>query len=216
MIKILLAEDHLVVREGLKALIDEIDDFEVIGEASNGHEAISLLDAGCQADLLLTDLYMPGMNGIDLSRSASERYPRLKIIFLSMLDTEQHLMDALRNGASGYLLKNSSVDELEFAIRHVFNGHRYVSAELTTHLIDRLLRGSFLNGNGTGEQIEFSERELEVLNMIGEGRTNSEMADSLFLSRRTVEGHRQSLLDKTGCRNTPSLIRFALQNGYLR
>ncbi|WP_129715862.1 response regulator transcription factor [Pedobacter sp. SYP-B3415] len=214
MIKILLAEDHWVVREGLKALIEDISEFEVIGQASNGLEALTLLEGGTQPDVLLTDLYMPEMNGIELSRAVVGTYPQIKIIFLSMLDSEQHLIDALRSGASGYLLKNSSLNELEFAIRHVCNGNRYVSAELTTHLIERLLKGSFAQTNNN-PGIEFSERELEVLAMIGDGRTNSEMADSLFLSRRTVEGHRQSLLDKTGCRNTPSLIRFALLNGYL-
>lgn len=216
MIKIILVEDHLVVRNGIKLLLDTQENVQVIAEANNGQEAIAYLEQNIIPDIIITDINMPGMDGIQLTEQLVERYPGIKVIILSMLNNTQNVTQAFEKGAKGYLVKNVSYDELLFAINHISNGGRYLCEELAMLLLDRVMVQSagfanYENDKPTND-VELSERELEVLQLISEGHTNVEIADKLFLSKRTVEGHRQNLIEKAGVKNSASLIKYAVIN----
>lgn len=215
MIKVLLAEDHNIVRNGIKSLIDKQPDIEVVAEAIDGLEVIGKLNEGTKADIVLTDINMPQLNGLSLIEHLKEKNPEIKVIILSMLDHENYVMKAVSSGAQGYLLKSVSEDEMMFAIRHVTAGNLYVCSELTSKLLDKLSTLPDENSEGNKIAIDLSRREIEILLLIAEGFTNNEIAEKLFTSRRTVEGHRQNLLEKTGARNTATLIRFAARNGLI-
>jgi DNA-binding NarL/FixJ family response regulator len=196
--KILIVEDHIIVRNGIKLLLDNQQDIEVIAEVSNGVEALGMIGSGLMPDIILTDINMPEMDGITLIKSLRDEYPQIKIIVLSMLNNEKYVAQAFLQGCDGYLLKNVTEDEMMFALKTVTGGKRYMQ---------QVEQGS--------KQVEFSMREIEVLQLVAEGLTNAQMADKLFLSKRTIEGHRQTLLDKTGSQNSAALIRFAFMNGFL-
>jgi DNA-binding NarL/FixJ family response regulator len=157
---------------------------------------------------------MPGMDGLHMINALQMKYP---VLILSMLDHENYVMETINAGASGYLLKNISKDELLFAIRYVASGGKYICSELSFKILNRLSNlNDILPASGVNVDFELSERESEVLHLIGEGFTNNEIADKLFSSRRTIEGHRQSLMEKTGSKNTATLIKFAVQNGLIK
>ncbi|MFW0717106.1 response regulator [Pedobacter sp. N23S346] len=215
MLKIILAEDHIIVRNGIKLILESQPDVQVIGEAGNGKEVLDLIAAGTIPDIVLTDINMPEMDGITLIRELKERSPEVKTIVLSMLDNEKYVAQAFLEGSHGYLMKNVNEDEMMFALKTVYSGTKYLCCELSQVLLNRLLISSAVQTEQTHLQIELSMREIEVLHLIAKGYTNQEMADKIFLSKRTVEGHRQSLIDKTGSKNTAALIRFAVTNGYL-
>ena len=217
MIKVLLAEDHNIVRNGIKSLLDNESDMDVVGDARNGKEALQLLNEGVRPNILLVDLTMPEMGGMELIREVDKNFSGVFPIVLSMSDHEHYVNDALLAGAKGYLLKNINQDELVFAIRHIANGGKYVCSELAIRMIarDSLIpeqhNGEMQNGN-----FDFTKREMEVLKLISDGFTNNEIADKLFTSRRTVEGHRQSLIEKTGVPNSAALIMHAVRVGILK
>lgn len=211
MIRIILAEDHTIVRNGIRSLLEVDAGFSVIGEADNGQKALDLLKDGLEADIILVDLNMPGINGMELIEKLKQVAPLLKVVVLTMNDHEKYVVKAFQAGAVGYLLKMVSPNELLFAIRHIYEGGRYICHELGLRLLDIRIHQT----DTTFQDIELSKREGEILALIAEGYTNSEIAESLFTSKRTVEGHRQSLLEKTGSRNTASLIKFAIMKGLI-
>jgi len=215
MLKVILAEDHNIVRNGIRMLLENEPDFEVIGEATNGKEVLELLEGNVEAGLILADINMPIMDGMSMLRAIRVNYPNVKVIFLSMLDNEKYISQAFREGASGYVFKNVSSDELIFSLRQVNSGSRYLCTELALNLLDRSLQESPVFTTAPESKIEFSQREVEVLQLIAEGLTNTEIAEKIFISKRTVEGHRQSILEKTGSKNTATLIRFAVLNGFI-
>lgn len=217
MITLILAEDHPIVRNGIKMLLDTQENMRVIGEADNGLQVLDLIEKGIIPDIILSDITMPEMGGIELLQAVSDRYPSIKVIMLSMLNSTQNVAQAFTQGAQGYLVKNVSYDELLFAIQHVHRGRRYLSEELSMLLLEKLYKQSDLNEQSEKviQEVDLSERELEILQLIGDGYTNMEIADKLFLSKRTVEGHRQNLIDKTGTRNSPALVKFAIMNGLI-
>jgi DNA-binding NarL/FixJ family response regulator len=212
--KIILVEDHNVVRNGIRSLLEKDPALSVSGEASNGREALELLASGTQADVVLADMNMPEMNGVELIGHLNKNYPSIKVVFLSMLDHEKYIYQAFLAGASGYLIKNASANELLFALKHVSTGGKYLCSDLSFKLLDRLIYAPEA-ATGGFEGIDLSKREIEVLQLIAEGLTNTEIADKLFTSKRTVEGHRQNLIDKTGASNTAALIRLAVLNGII-
>ncbi len=216
MIKIILAEDHNIVRNGIKSLLDKEEDMTVTAEATDGLKALELIKSGVEADILLADINMPGMSGIELTTQIKKMGYKAKVILLSMLDHEKYVAQAFNAGANGYILKNVSSDELTFAIRHVCNrNERYICVELSLRMLEKLLHTPEVSTVDDLPEIEISKREGEVLALIAEGYTNQEIADRLFTSKRTVEGHRQNLIDKTGARNTAALIRYAIINGII-
>lgn len=210
MIKILLAEDHHIVRDGIRGIIDQESDMQVIYEAVNGQEVLAYLQTGDEPDLILTDMNMPEMNGMDMINNLQADYP---VLVLSMLDNENYVLDTITAGARGYLLKNVKKKELLFAIRYIFDGGTYIGSEIALKTLKRIAQINEMRSQALPSTVELSERETEVLHLIAEGFTNKEMADKLFSSRRTIEGHRLSLLEKTGSKNTARLIRFAVQHG---
>lgn len=207
MIKIILADDHLLVRNGIKMLLDTDENIEVIAELDNGREVVDLLKGGVDCDMIISDISMPEMDGMELADRLRSDYPLIKLVLLSMLNDQAHLLQAFEKGASGYLVKNIDYEELLFAVKHVHKGGRYLCDELSQLLITYLREQPQYGLDNTRalDQIEISDRELEVLHLIGEGFTNQEIADQLFLSKRTVEGHRQNLIDKTGAKKIQPL-----------
>ncbi|WP_026897790.1 response regulator [Daejeonella oryzae] len=216
MIKVLLAEDHNIVRHGIKSLLDNESDMEVIADVRNGKEAMHALGNGVLPNIILVDLNMPEMGGMELVKEVSRQYSEVFSVVLSMTDHDHYVNEALIAGAKGYLLKNVQQEELIFAIRHIADGGKYVCSELAMRIISRASHSSDQhNGEGTGNFV-FTKREMEVLKLISEGFTNNEIADKLFTSRRTVEGHRQSLIEKTGVPNSAALIMHAFRGGILK
>ncbi|MBB6107597.1 response regulator transcription factor [Mucilaginibacter lappiensis] len=215
MIHIILAEDHHIVRGGIKSLLEKEKDFVITGEATNGADVLDLLNKGTNADIILADMNMPVMGGLELTERIKNDFPQSKVIILSALDHEKYVIKAFQSGASGYLLKSVSPDELIFAIKHTHQHTAYICSELSIRFLNRLLTIPDPVSHENIQDIEFSTREIEILGLIAEGFTNQEIADKLFTSKRTIENHRQTLIDKTNSRNTVALIRFAMLNGII-
>ncbi len=212
-IKIILADDHEVVRQGLRALLEAEPDFEVIGESGNGLEAVQLVEK-LQPDVLVLDLMMPGINGIEITRQVTKRVPKTSIVIFTFYGNEVYVLDALRAGAKGYVLKESSSTELIRAIREVQAGHRYLSSPFLDLAIDSYLKKSESTTSDPYESL--TSREREVLQLAAQGLTNAEIAARLFISRRTVEIHRANLMRKLGLRTQYiQLVQYAQQRGLL-
>lgn len=216
MIRITLVEDHNIVRNGIKTLLNKEEDINVVAEAGNGQELLQQLEQGLQTDVVLTDINMPDTDGLSLCKTVKAQYPGIIIIILSMYDQVEYINQAFKNGALGYVLKNVSPDELTFALRHIcIREERYICSELAIRMLDKQIQASEITVPDNSE-FDFTKRELEILTLVSEGYTNQEIADRLYTSKRTVEGHRQSLIEKTGVRNSSALIRYALVNGLIR
>ena len=217
MINILLVEDHMVVRNGIKLLLESQDDFEVVGEASNGREALHFLASNPAPDIVLTDISMEEMDGMELLQQLKKEYQEVKVVILSMLNQINYVIEAFDYGLAGYLVKNVGYNELLFALKHIASGGRYMSEEISMLLLDQVRSGQSYTEGSIGLRMDFdiSDRELEVLKLIAEGYTNIEIADKIFLSKRTVEGHRQNLIEKAGVKNTAHLVKFAFEHGIL-
>lgn len=216
-LRVVLAEDHHIVRDGIRLLLGQEKSIKVVGEATNGTQVIDLLDEGLEVDVILADLNMPEMDGMTLIKTLKVRYPKVNIVILSMLDQQKYVFEAFSEGVMGYLLKSVGIEELLFALRQAKNGQKYLCAELGLQYLEEIFhRPGRFSEYLDQTQLDLSPREVEVLHYIGEGLTNNEIADQLFISKRTVEGHRQTLIEKTRVRNTASLIRYAVVNGYLK
>jgi len=215
-IKVLLADDHTIMRNGIISLLSNEPTINIIAESSSGSKVLNLLKTAPMPDIIITDITLADMNGIELTTIIKARYPKIKVIILTTLDHENYVSQSLDAGASGYLLKNVNIEEVIFAIKNVSMGYKYICTAITIKLLAQL-RGRFAIGSSSvlKSDIELSKRELEILNLIAEGFTNSEIAEKLFTSKRTIEGNRQSLLDKTGKKNTASLINFVVRNGII-
>lgn len=213
MLKVILAEDHNIVRNGIRMLLEADKEISIAAEAVNGQEVIDLIAAGISADIVLADINMPELDGITLIKQLKIVSPDLRVIILSMLDNEKYVFQAFTEGAYGYLLKNVSADELLFSLKHVHAGGKYICAELSVRMLSTLINSAVPAAVAVSNEVDFSSREIEILHLIAEGLTNAEMSEKLFISKRTIEGHRQSLIEKTGSRNTAALIRFAVRSG---
>ncbi len=213
-VKVILVDDHKIIRDGLKAILQD-GNIEIIGEAENGDQLQKLLET-TMPDLVLLDINMPGTNGLELTPLLLERYPDLKILILSMHGNDQYIAQAIECGAMGYVLKSTGKEELLHAIQTAATGQPYVSMDISLNLIRKLSNQRQLNDPRLAiAEHQLTPRELEVLKLIAEGYTNAEIADKLFTSRRTVESHRQHLIEKTQSKNTASLIRFAFTQGII-
>jgi len=209
----MLAEDHKIVRDGLKFILEKEPEFKIVAEVDNGKQVIEAFSTGTQVDVILSDMNMPGMGGQEITHWVNTNHPQVRVIILTALDNEEYVIKTFKSGACGYLLKNISAEELHFAIRHVAAKNQYICSELTMRFVNRLVTMPDHVSTEMQAGLEFSSRELEILTLLADGFTNQEIADKLFTSKRTVEGHRQNLIDKTGVRNTAALIRFAVING---
>ena len=206
---IIVVDDHTLFRNGLRILLDGIDGFTVAGEASNGVELLELLPT-LQPDVILLDIEMPRMNGIQTAEEVLRRYPDMKIITLSMYGDEDYYFKMVSLGVKGFILKNSEIKEVVTAIETVVEGGSYFSQELLFTLVSNLK--STPTGVTDENSEELSQRESEILLHICRGESNSEIADALFISKRTVDKHRSNILAKTGCKNTANLVMYAIKN----
>jgi DNA-binding NarL/FixJ family response regulator len=213
MINILLVEDHNLVRDGIKSLLRSDPNFNVVDVAANGKEALQKLQAGLDVSIVLTDINMPGMDGFDLTRAIKSTYAAIHVIILTMVEEYESIQQAFTSGASGYLLKIIGVEELIFAVKHVSQGQLYLCSHLSINLLQK--NRPFYETDPDQNRVTLTAREAEILKMVSLGMTNNEIANKLFTSKRTVEGHRQNLLSKTGTKNTAALIRYAVYHKYL-
>ncbi|WP_207423181.1 LuxR C-terminal-related transcriptional regulator [Desertivirga brevis] len=209
MVNIFIVEDQSIARDGIKTLMEKEPGFRVIGETKSDIEAINKLSEVDRAEVFLTGLDQIDQDKLALVESIKERFPDTKVVCLTTAVDQKYISKVFKAGASGYLLKSVSQDEMIFAVKHIAAGEKYICSELSIKLVQHLINAPYSNNL----QVELSRRESEVLALIAEGYTNNEIANKLFTSRRTVEGHRQNLLDKTNTRNTAALIRYAVKNG---
>lgn len=206
-IRILIVDDHRLFREGLRLLLRDLAFVEDVDEAPDGESFLQMLDTAVP-HLVFMDIDMPGMGGIEATRAALLRFPDLKVIALSMYGEEDYHYRMIEAGARGFLLKNSEIQEVENAILEVIQGNTHFSAEILSGLIRNL--GKKKTRKHTAE---LTERETEILLNICKGHSNQEIADLLFLSKRTVDKHRENILLKTGARNTAGLVMYAIRHG---
>ena len=209
---IIIVDDHLIFRQGLKSLVTFENIATVIGEASNGIEFIELL-SNLKPDLVLMDIDMPRMNGMEATQKALELMPDLKIIAFSMFSDEEYYYKMIDVGVKGFILKSSGISELEKAIQDVMMGESYFSNELLRKIINNF---GHKTPNKPTENISLTARETEVLKQICFGLNNNEIAEKLFISAKTVKSHRANLLEKTKCKNTPGLILYAVKNKIIK
>ena len=205
---IIIVDDHLIFRQGLKSIITLENIANVIGEASNGLELMSLL-VDLKPDLVLMDIDMPHMNGLEATEKAIELMPELKIIAFSMFSDEEYYYKMIDRGVKGFILKTSGINELENAIHNVMSGDSYFSNELLRKIINNFGRPNTIKQTALDN---LTDREIEVLQQICLGLSTEEIAEKLFISPKTVKSHKSNLLEKTVCKNTPSLILFAIKN----
>jgi two-component system response regulator NreC len=210
--RILLADDHPVVRHGVRSLLQAEPEFSVIGEASDGIEALQLVER-LLPDVLVVDLMIPGLNGLEVTRQVRQRSPQTRIIVLSMHANEPYVLEALKNGAAGYVLKDTSGTDLIQAVRQVIAGQRYLSPPLSERAVDAYMQKSAETTYDPYEAL--TDREREVLQLAAEGLSNPEIAGRLSISPRTVETHRANLMRKLGLKTQTDLIRYALKRGIL-
>ena len=203
--KIITVEDHAIFREGLRRIISEMDDMELVGEASNGVEFLKMLKK-VTPDLVIMDIQMPEMDGIEATEKALQFNPSLKILVLSMFGEEEYIYSMVDKGIYGFILKNSDVSDFKKAIMRVSDGQQYYSEEVMQVLVKKV------RGYDTVDKIIFTSKENEVLRLLCKGLSNAEIAEKIFVSTRTVEGYRNKLLQKTGTSNVLNLVIFALRN----
>ncbi len=203
MIKVLLADDHAIMRDGLKEILASVDGFELIGEAANGNEVMDALHQ-MRPDLLMMDMNMPGISGISLIERVKSLYPHLPVLVLTMMDDGQIALRALKSGADGYITKDRPAAELVSALRKVAAGGRYVDPGLAEQMV-------FNNVETNLPHHKLSNREMDVFRMLVQGKNLNDIAAELFISSKTVSSHKAHLLEKMGVSNMPELVRYAVQ-----
>ncbi len=214
--RVLLVDDHLLVRAGLRTLLEQMPGIEVVGEASNGREALDLIKAN-PPDVVLMDITMAEMNGLVATAQITHDFPNIHILMLSMHATKEYVTQALQAGASGYLLKDAAPTELELAIRSVMRGEKYLSPAVSTHVIaDYLQRATGTTNKSDAERSSSTPltlRQREILQLIAEGNTTKEIAAKLTLSVKTVETHRTQLMERLDIHDIAGLVRYAIRIG---
>jgi DNA-binding NarL/FixJ family response regulator len=203
-LKIIIADDHKIYREGLKAMINFLGYAKVIAEAENGFELLDIIEKN-ESDIIITDIVMPGMNGIEATQAALKKNPALKIFVLSSFESEEYIHDLLEAGVKGYGLKHIGLDEFDLALKLIMQGNIYLAKELQDKIHNLYLHTRHKN-------ILFTDQELKVLGYIVEGLSSKEIADLMNKGKRTIDGYREILLKKTGCHNSKELITYAINN----
>ncbi|MGO9375014.1 MAG: response regulator [Syntrophobacteraceae bacterium] len=211
--RIVIAEDHTILREGLRMLLSSNSDFEVVGEAQDGLEAIRSVET-CKPDLVLMDLSMPRMNGVGAIQEIKKQSPSTKILVLTVHKTEEYILTTLKAGADGYVLKDATHSELMLAIENVFSGRSYLSPGISEKVIEGYLEGRKTVKSSTSWDT-LTQREREILKMIAEGYKNKDIADYLCISAKTVEKHRANLMKKLDLHSASSLTAFAMDKGLI-
>ncbi len=212
-IRLLVVDDHALFRQGLRSLLNMQPDLDVVGEATGGREAISRTDE-LRPDVVIMDLAMPDLNGMEATRLIKEAHPEVEVLALSVHGTDDYVLRALESGASGYVLKEAEANELASAVRAVHGGGAFVCPALARRLIDQHVIGRNPSGSRSGTN-GLTPRELQILKLLGNGLTNEEMAGELGLSVNTVQTHRAHVMSKLGLHNRAQLVRYAAQAGLL-
>ncbi len=207
-VSVVIADDHVIFRKGLATILNEIATVKVVAETSNGHELLDYLKTG-KADVVLMDIRMPGMDGIEATTRLSAKYPDISVIALTMHEEIGYFNSMIKAGAKGFLLKKTTQDQLEEAINAVSRGENYYAEEFAVSVNQTQAAKSKIN-------VHLSEREKEILEFICKGYSNSEISKKLGLSQRTIDGHRARLFEKTGAKNAPNLVMFAIKNGLVK
>jgi DNA-binding NarL/FixJ family response regulator len=209
LIRVLLADNHTLVRAGLRALLQNIEGIQVVAEAGDGREALHLI-AVHQPDLVLMDIAMPEMNGLEATAHVVKEFPQVRVIILSMHANEEYVLQALRTGAMGYVLKDAGICELELAVRAIVRGETYLSPAVSKHVVADYVRRVSSEPSSL-EQL--TSRQREILQLIAEGRTTKEIADLLYVSVKTVETHRLQLMKRLNIHDVAGLVRYAIRMG---
>ena len=212
-IKIFLADDHHVFREGVKILLESHAPIKVVGEAATGEDLLKNLE-GLEVEVLLLDIGMPDISGLDLMKTISKKYPQLPVLVFSSHDDEQFIYYMITNGAKGYILKSCKKDELILAIKKVHAGEVYLESEVSKYFFQYLkTKGKNAHKNPT---TTLTKREIEILKLVAHGHTNQEIGNRLFISHRTVDTHRRNMMVKLDLHNAAALTLYASQNGFLK
>jgi DNA-binding NarL/FixJ family response regulator len=211
-IRVILADDHPIVRAGIRETLKALPGIEVVGEATDGREAVDLVKSA-RPDVVFMDISMPGLNGLEATERIIKAFPEVRVIILSRHDNEEYYWRALRVGASGYLLKKAVIAELREALQRVAGGEVYLSREISARLRNKLPLDQIARARSPVERL--SERQREILQLISEGQTTKEIALTLNLSAKTVEYHRMQLMQRLNIFDIPGLVRFALRTGLI-
>jgi len=210
-IRVILADDHHLVRAGIRSLLESIEGVEVLADCGDGREALDLIDEH-RPDVAVLDIGMPGLNGLEVARRVSQLSQTTRIIILSMYADPSYVRQALKAGVSGYLLKGAAVSELSLALSAVMQGEKYLTPKVSQTVVEGFLR----EGENDGEPVEdLTQRQREILQLIAEGRSTREMAEMLDVSVKTIETHRSRMMDRLGIRDVPGLVRFAIRAGLI-
>lgn len=208
-IRVLLADNHTLVRAGLRALLESLDAVQVVAEANDGREALRLIEAH-RPDVVLMDVAMPEMNGLEATARVVKEFPAVRVIILSMHANEEYVLQALRAGAVGYVLKDSGVSELELALRSVSKGDTYLSPAVSKHVVSDYVRRI---GGESSSPSQLTPRQREILQLLAQGRSVKEMAQLLHISVKTVETHRAQLMERLNIHDVAGLVRYAIRMG---
>jgi len=209
LVKVLIADDHPIVRKGMRSILENEPGIRVVGEAEDGTQAIEAVEK-LKPDVLVVDMMMPGHNGLEVIRQAKKYFPAMHILVLSMHSNEAYVAEAFNRGASGYILKDTGPADLVQGVKEVVTGRRYLSEQLSESLIGTYSKNIRMDSYET-----LTNREREILQLAAEGNTSTEIAQRLSISRRTVETHRANFMDKLGMRNQTDLVMFAIKRGIL-
>ncbi len=215
-IKLLICDDHQIIIDGMNMLIKDADDIDVVDEANNGRQVMDVV-ARRKIDLILMDINMPEMNGIETTQAVKEKYPSIQIIGLTMMNDGPIINKMLDAGASGYILKTCGKDELLTAIRKVAAGGKYLSSEVSETMLNQYtdMRNKAKNRATSNMKDQLTNREIEIVRLIADGLSNAEIAEKLIRSPRTIDTHRTNIMKKVGVHNIAGLIKYAMNNGLL-
>jgi DNA-binding NarL/FixJ family response regulator len=212
-VRVLLADDHVLVRAGIRALLEALPNLQIVSECSDGRAALEALLKE-RPDVAFLDIAMPGLNGIEVAERAAREVPSTRVVMLSMHNTSSHVVRALRAGAAGYLLKDAAADELPVLLRAVANGETYLSPAIAKHVVDGFLQRNSTEPEAADNPVEIlTPRQREILQLVAEGRSTKEVATLLNLSIKTVEAHRSQIMDRLDIHDLPGLVRFAIRTG---
>jgi len=214
-IKIILVDDHEIVRDGIKSLLFNNENIEIIGEASNREELLKSLKSNTP-DLIIMDISLPGKSGIEITEELTEEYPAIKVLILSMFTEEEFIFNSIKAGAKGYLPKNSKQEDLERAINIIQNGEEFFSPLISEVVMKSYIRKIRNEKNINSNQNNLSARELEILKLVAEGISNKEISEKLFISIRTVETHKSHILQKLNLKSTVDLVKYAIKNEIIK
>ena len=210
-IRVLLVDDHTILREGIKMLLEAQPDVEVVGEAEDGEEAVAKARA-LKPDVVLMDVAMPKLNGLEATRQIKKEDPNAQVLILSMHETEEYILPILEAGASGYVVKQTAAQELVSAIRAVYNGNSFLYPTVARKVIESFLKRNQPSKPDPTRDV-LTERELEILKMVAEGLSNQQIAEKLFLSIKTVQAHRANIMEKLDIHDRVELVKYAIRNG---